>query len=272
MHQYKIPIHQLEGQDILTIEKIEECDPINFDGVHRHNFYEILSFTNVKKGDTHYIDFVAYPLSTNALYILKPGQVHKMLYKRQKGFMIAIYSDFFASSDINRFTSAAFPNEIKFDNPEDIMQASTLIGLIYNEHSYKKREVLLQSYLKSLIILLESHCKNRSENDLNDKQIYDFLNQVEIYYKVYRNVGFYAQQLSVSEKTLTRICLKYMGQTVKQTIQKRLLLEAKRKIATSGLSFQEIAFDLGFKDASYFTRFFKILCGKTPQDFKDSLF
>ena len=257
MYQYNIPIHQLDGQDILTIEKIEECDPINFDGVHRHNFYEILFFTDVKKGDTHFIDFIAYPLSTNVFYILKPGQVHKMLYKQQKGFMIAIYSDYFASLDTNQFTSAAFPNEIQFDSREDIVQVSTLMELIY--------------YLKSLIILLEAHCKNRAENDMNDKQVYDFLNQVEIYYKVCRNVGFYAQQLSVTEKTLTRLCLKYLGQTVKQTIQKRLMLEAKRKIATSGLSFQEIAFDLGFKDASYFTRFFKIQCGKTPEDFKDSL-
>ena len=53
--------------------------------------------------------------------------------------------------------------------------------------------------------------------------------------------------------------------------KKRLLLEAKRKIVTSGLSFQEIAFDLGCKDASYFTRFFNTPYGNTAEDFKGSL-
>ena len=54
---------------------------------------------------------------------------------------------------------------------------------------------------------------------------------------------------------MNELTKKAVGHTVKQLIDQRLLLEAKRMISHGASSFKEIAFDLGFSEASYFTRF-----------------
>ena len=58
------------------------------------------------------------------------------------------------------------------------------------------------------------------------------------------------------------------GTTVKKMISQRLILEAKRELSFGALTVKEIAFKLGFRDASYFSRFFKKHTGQNPDGFK----
>ncbi len=51
-------------------------------------------------------------------------------------------------------------------------------------------------------------------------------------------------------------------------ISQRLILEAKRELSFGALTVKEIAFKLGFRDASYFSRFFKKHTGQNPDGFK----
>ncbi|STD11909.1 helix-turn-helix domain-containing protein [Chryseobacterium carnipullorum] len=52
-------------------------------------------------------------------------------------------------------------------------------------------------------------------------------------------------------------------------IAQRLILEAKRELSFGALTIKEIAFKLGFSDASYFSRFFKKQTGRNPEGFKE---
>jgi hypothetical protein len=51
----------------------------------------------------------------------------------------------------------------------------------------------------------------------------------------------------------------------------RIILEAKREINFGKLTFKEIAFELGFADPAYFSRFFKVQTGMSAEQFKASL-
>ncbi len=53
-------------------------------------------------------------------------------------------------------------------------------------------------------------------------------------------------------------------------ISQRLVLEAKRELSFGALTVKEIAFKLGFNDASYFSRFFKKHTGQNPDYFKNN--
>jgi len=48
----------------------------------------------------------------------------------------------------------------------------------------------------------------------------------------------------------------------------RLLLQAQRELTYSRLSVKQIAFELGFTDAAYFTRFFRRLAGCSPAQWR----
>jgi AraC-like DNA-binding protein len=74
----------------------------------------------------------------------------------------------------------------------------------------------------------------------------------------------------MSNKAINEYCKKYSGRTIKQHLQEKLILEIKRDIRLNKKSLKEIAFDLGFNEPAYFTRFFKQQTGQTPSDFKKS--
>ena len=52
-------------------------------------------------------------------------------------------------------------------------------------------------------------------------------------------------------------------------IRNRLLIEAKYKLRNTTQSIKEISDELGFVDASYFAKFFKLMQGISPTDYRD---
>lgn len=83
--------------------------------------------------------------------------------------------------------------------------------------------------------------------------------------------SFYAAKVSLGNKRLNALAKQELGITVKQLIQERLVLEAKRRISYGSETSKSIAFGLGFKDISYFSRLFKQHTGMTPEEFKNSI-
>src|SRR5690606_8127828 len=62
--------------------------------LHRHDFYFVLA---VEHGTgIHEIDFVPYPVHDNTVFILRPGQVHKLeLTADTKGFLLEFDLSFY---------------------------------------------------------------------------------------------------------------------------------------------------------------------------------
>lgn len=78
----------------------------------------------------------------------------------------------------------------------------------------------------------------------------------------------HATLLGVSPETLSEIVKKETGKTPGTLIRERILLEAKRLLLHSSLSVAEIAYELTFKDPSYFNRFFRRSTADTPAEFR----
>ena len=74
--------------------------------------------------------------------------------------------------------------------------------------------------------------------------------------------------LYTPKKTLNQTCRQYAGLTAKQFINQRILLESKRLLAYTKASVKEIAWQLGFEEASHFGKFFKKEMQKTPLAFR----
>ena len=101
--------------------------------------------------------------------------------------------------------------------------------------------------------------------------MHSLLELIERHYTSQHDVDFYAAKLSLGKKRLNVLSVDVFGQTVKQLLTQRLILQAKRMISASGSTFKEIASELGFNDASYFSRFFRQHAGVTPEEFRRSL-
>ncbi len=73
-----------------------------------------------------------------------------------------------------------------------------------------------------------------------------------------------AAELGITPTQLNRVCQQVLGHGALGVLHARLVLEAQRELAYTNLSVKQIAFDLGFSDAGYFTRFFQRRTGSGP--------
>lgn len=107
---------------------------------------------------------------------------------------------------------------------------------------------------------------NTKSSALVDK----FLKLLSEYHTMYRNVGFYADKLSLTPKYLSRIIRDATGKSAPEWIDSYVILEAKNLLKYSGLAIKEIVFQLNFPNQSVFYKFFKARTGMTPTEYRNS--
>lgn len=103
-----------------------------------------------------------------------------------------------------------------------------------------------------------------------DVQIFQDFNQlIEARFKQHWSLSQYAAALNLTEPRLNDICRRVADLPSKRLVHDRLLQEAKRQLLFSAVSVSEIAYDLGFKDVSYFSRFFRLHAEQAPGEWRD---
>jgi len=84
------------------------------------------------------------------------------------------------------------------------------------------------------------------------------------------HVQAFARDLAVSPSHLRLLCRRHLGVSAKEVIQERLEVTARRQLLFSDESAGQVAASLGFRDASYFARFFRRRTGLSPARFRET--
>jgi len=134
---------------------------------------------------------------------------------------------------------------------------------------------MLRVLLKRLLIKSARLTRNLLLNpEINSSQL-DLIRQfnvlVEMNFKQKHKVKDYADMLFKSPKTLSNLFAQYSDDSPLQTINQRIILEAKRQLAHTDKTVEELAFELGYADAAHFSKFFKKHEGVSPISFKKRL-
>ena len=104
-----------------------------------------------------------------------------------------------------------------------------------------------------------------------DELVGRFLDLLEVRFRVAHQASSYARALHVSLRTLDRHILVERGQTARQAIAARLVLEAKRLLTRRDMPVKNIAYELGFSEPQNFSRFFSTQTGSSPEMFRSLL-
>jgi len=242
-----------------------------FRDYQRYDFHQVLWFTGVK-GDRRYeIDFKEFLIAAGQIVVIYPRQIEKLDITGKTGFLFAIANDVFLainqkikSGYLNGYFSNVF---IKADTAlSEILGKIT--DLLLLEYEGQNRNLLKETYLQSFLFHISSAFKD--ESLLENKDTLLFVKLVELvdsHFMENREVSFFAAKLNVSEKKLNQICKKMYGRTTKQLIQERLVLEIKKELRLGFKSLKEIAFELGFSEQAYFSRFFRRHEFVSPREF-----
>jgi AraC family transcriptional activator of pobA len=108
---------------------------------------------------------------------------------------------------------------------------------------------------------------NASETDLAQR----FQALVEAHYRSHMPLAFYADALGCTLRTLSRQIEEALGATPLQTVNRRLLQEARQLLRFTNASAADVAAELGFSDPSYFSRFYLRMTGQRPSAEKVTL-
>ena len=95
-----------------------------------------------------------------------------------------------------------------------------------------------------------------------------FMMLLERDYKISRDVNYYAAQMNISSKYLTKIVNQVTGHTPKTIIGQYVILQLKLHLKRSTQSIKEMAWEFHFADVSFFCRYFKKHTGLTPQQIR----
>ena len=149
-----------------------------------------------------------------------------------------------------------------------------LISSLFEEYESENPSFeIAWSYLKIVLLSLIRETGSRvSIPDKNIERFHGFFTFLNKYAKKEKQVKFYADKLNISTKRLNQILQSLTHKSASYFIQEHLIMEAKRDLIKGELSVNEIAYNLGFEDRAYFSRFFKRWTGIPPSEFKEAYF
>ena len=235
----------------------------------------------IKKGSgVYHIDFENYSFDGNVLFFLSPGQVFSVDTESiEEAYKLTFLKDFYCIQihDKEVACNGVLFNNI-YDTPflqptvNDTLKLDFIITCLVDElkQSATGQYDMLQAYLKQFIVnavrIKTEHYQIK--DDVASQLFKDFSLLVEQNYKTIHSVTEYATRLGISPKSLTKHFQKIGSQTPSDFIKNRIILEAKRQLLYSSDSVKQIAYNLGYNDPAYFTRFFTKSTTKSPLHFK----
>jgi AraC family transcriptional regulator, transcriptional activator of pobA len=255
---------------------------------HRHDFYTIIAVEHTA-GGVHEIDFKHYDLSSNTLYFLAPGQVHHLEVAAGtavQGHAVMFTTDFLLQHSLSPEKLSSMGLFFNCDESKPLtISAAEMQGLgLFFQHFTSNNSIqspeqaeIIGAWLKLLLY----ECKRLKELQpiitakLEHRQgaiVRRFKDDVERYFSQWHQVGEYATSQHLTSNYLNEIIKSETGNSAKDMIQNRIILEAKRLARYSDLTAKEIAFRLGYEDVAHFSKFFKKCSGITFSAFKENIF
>lgn len=255
-----------------------------FNSLKQYNYFSVILILE-GKGIVQ-ADISRYNFDENSLLCFSLYQPFKIQCETGfKGIVVNFHPEFFC---LHKHRNEVSCNGVLFNNIYEspvtgltIDEAQDLLTVMNGLKTEMERpgiaqlEVLI-SYLKILLI-------NGSRIKMEQRQLADvstekspaILNSlkdaIEEHFKSRHSPADYAGLLNISTAALNRISKTHFNKTLSNLIADRIITKAKRQLYLTAKSVKLIAYELGFNDEFYFSRFFKSNVGISPQFFRDTV-
>ena len=257
-----------------------------FDHIQRNNYYSLLWIQQGKGKLT--ADFSDYKFSENSLLAFSPYQPFMLTPESNlKGTAIQFHPDFFC---IHKHQQEVACNGVLFNNiyqpPIIVIDKKTkpTLQMLIEQMKLEMQNAalaqyeLLISYLKIFLITtsrLKTEQNSEAQNatlNLKEPFILQSLKEaIEKNYKEKHTASDYASILNITPKALAKISKTHLNKTLTSLISERIIIEAKRELYLTNKPVKQIAYELGYDDEYYFSRFFKTNTDVSPQIYRNTV-
>ena len=245
--------------------------------LHRHAFFYMLALETGT--GNHDIDFTPYTVCNNALFFMRPGQVHQLVLKAgSTGYLMQFKDDFYfphdkASNQLLRKASNINHHQLNAEGCQKLLTILTYISQEYTGKQERYQEVI-KANMEILFIGLVRQNSSSPSGNVNlytQERLEDLLALLETHVFNHKQVAEYAAMMNLSTYQLNAITRETLGKTCSALINEHIILEAKRYLLATSNQVNQIADHLGYEDVSYFIRFFKKHTGYSPEAFRYNL-
>jgi AraC family transcriptional activator of pobA len=259
---------------MIYIRNLHNCPPSYLNDPNRKDFFEIVWLKN--EDPLHALKANDFDVKGDWIYLIPPYRVHQLNKAGKNGELISFKREILEEEDkeflLDIFKIFNVQGEfscLRLDKSA-ADELGSVYGLLMGEYQKSPDDlIILKALLKVFLLkLIKVKEQEFTGHDIHQKRVYEFLMLLEGNYLKVRNIDFYAGKLDISSKRLNQILKDKLGKTGTQIIHDRIILEAKRLIIHSEHTIKEIAFELGFSDRPYFSRFFKKQTAQTPDEFQ----
>lgn len=270
--------------DLVTLTEIFKKKPQNHSQYEHHkiSFFVIVIITHGE--GQHNINYKDYSFKKGTIFTLRKDSTHKFYKTNAKGKFLVFTEEFIIRHSDKMETLKLFQlfnemlgssklqlNDRDFDGIENLLQQIAQEYLeINDQHSIEIIRNLTQVLIHKLFRI-----KSKRDHNLNSDEKYHlkFRTLQELVEKECfesKKVTYYAHKMGVTSRTLNNITQSIIGKPVKSFIDDIVILQIKRLIINSQLSFTEIAYQAGFDDPTNFFKYFRKKTGFSPKQFKEN--
>ncbi|MDB5032414.1 AraC family transcriptional regulator [Mucilaginibacter sp.] len=259
---------------LIYIRNLNNCPPSYLNDPGRKDFFEIVWLKN--EDPLHALKMNDFDVKGDWIYLIPPYRVHQLNKAGKNGELISFKREILEEEDKEFLLDLfkIFNVQGEFSCLRVDKQAATELSNVYqlliDEYQKVTDDLIIVKALLKVFLLKLIQVKEQefTGHDIHQKRVYEFLMLLESNYLQVRNTDFYAGKLGISSKRLNQILKDKLDKTGMQLIHDRIILEAKRLIIHSDSTIKAIAYELGFSDRPYFSRFFKKQTGQTPDEFQ----
>lgn len=282
---FSLPLTQRMDFTIHSLSQIHKKFPFH-SGIFRSNYF---SFVFIKNGSGIYtVDDQEFVVKPNTIYFTNPGHIKSFRIDTCENAYLITFSENFLRENIYHSIFDEFPfllaevippstlNSNEFESFERIYLA---LFAEFQEHTEMTAKIISNLFITLLLKCKEKAWKNQDYFINNEsliitkfkkflEQEFKKVNDSKQEYKPL-NVQDYASKLNLHPNYFNTVIKSKSGKTVNDWIQKRTVAAARSLLKNTHLNSKEIAFQLGFREPTHFSRFFKNHEGISPKAYRN---
>lgn len=241
---------------------------------HRHEYWELVWCVDDLGSQS--IDFVDYDNKVGRIFTIAPGQVHRSESVGEHARLLLFTPGFVETNHrstqlVDSVFAMHHSRPPYLDCHEEGNRYLLPIFNMLKEECEREDcdwdlvESLINSFLR---YILRFATQSSLKGEVRDTRVNKVIDLIEQNYTSHKTCEFYAQALSITNKRINEIVKAERGKTVTQLIHDRIILEANRELIFSTKTIKTIAFELGYEDPAYFSRFYRGQMNESPAEFR----